>query len=46
MYGPETWRMTTVELVQLQAFHLQKQGQIVCIKWNDFVTNAAVTEQG
>ena len=47
--NPNVWGRNvyneSAKWVKLQAFHIRNQRRILCIKWNDFVTNAAVTEQ-
>jgi len=38
IYGSETWTLTKASSSSLQAFHMRCQRQLMCVRWDDFVT--------
>jgi len=44
LHGAETWTLLKEDSRRLQAFHVTCQRRILGIRWNDFITNRAVSD--
>ena len=45
LYGSDTWVLLSTDTSRLQAFHMRCQRRVLGVKWQDKVTNVAVSEQ-
>jgi len=43
LYGSKTWTLTKASSSSLQAFHMRSQRQLMCVRWDDFVTNVHIS---
>jgi len=43
LYGSETWTLTKACSSRSQAFHVWCQRQLMCVRWDDFVTNVYIS---
>ena len=44
LYAAETWTLLDVDFRALVAFHMKCQGQLLQIKWHQFIQNDEITE--